>query len=155
LHVALQRVCFWSTLQLRMQRLKRFVVWLLEMICGALGTGLVLFVLAFVEAAPGSRNDFSIRMVLGMSAVVLTEFVLTGYLVTTAIFGIGLRDKGRWLYPAVTAVLYLIHSSIFFVGAGNPLLLKRDLIIQCGGACLASGCAWMGNSLLVRWTGKL
>jgi hypothetical protein len=135
--------------------LRRFVAWLIEMAGDAFGTCLILIALAFWEATPGTRNDLSGRMILGISAVVLIEFAMTGYLVTTAMFGLGFRNRGRIFYPAISALLYLVHSSIFFVAVGNHLFDRRNLVIQISGACLAFACAFLGNRLLVRRAGQL
>ena len=53
-------------------------------------------------------------------------------------------------YPYACAGLYLLHSTIFFVAAGNPLLRVEDLEIQFPGAILALACTWGGNRLVAH-----
>jgi hypothetical protein len=128
--------------------------WVLEILSEAVGTCLIIVAFAFFQfrhEEPPLGNDLSWYKAAGISTVVLIEFALTGYLATTLISRFALRGKVQGLYPYVCAVLYLLHSTIFFVGAGNPLLRVEDLAIQFPGAILALACTWAGNRLVDRW----
>ena len=82
-----------------------------------------------------------------MSAFVLIEFAITGYLLTTVISALYLPRRQRFLYPSVSAGLYLIHSGIFFVAVGNHLLDKQNLSIQIGGACITFALTFIGDRM--------
>lgn len=129
-------------------------VWALEIVNEAVGTCLIIIAFAFFQfrhEEPPLGNDLSWYKVAGISTVVLIEFAMTGYLATTLISRFALRGKVRGLYPYACAVLYLLHSTVFFVAAGNPLLRVEDLAIQFPGAILALACTWDGNRLVDRW----
>jgi len=129
-------------------------VWVLEIVSQAIGTCLIVIAFAFFQfrhEEPPLGNDLSWYKVAGISTVVLIEFAMTGYLATTFISRFALRGKVQRLYPYACAVLYLLHSTIFFVAAGNPLLRVEDLEIQFPGAILALACTWVGNRLVVHW----
>jgi hypothetical protein len=132
-----------------MSKSRGLAIWLLEMFCEAVGTTLWIAALAFIfiRESPPLHNDLSIRIIVGISAVVLMEFALTGYLLTTALAALYLPRTQRILYPLISGVLYLIHSTIFFVGAGNHILDKQNLSIQIGGACIAVGVTLTGDRL--------
>jgi hypothetical protein len=128
-------------------------VWVLETLGEAIGTCLILVVFAFFQFRhedPPLGNDLSFYKVLGISAFILIEFAMTGYLATTLISRFALRGRAQQLYPFVCAGLYLLHSTIFFVGAGNPFLRRDDLVIQLCGAILTLACSWGGNRLVAR-----
>jgi len=132
----------------------KFGIWVLEILMEAVGTCLVLIFFAFFQfrhEEPPLGNDLSFYKVLGISVFVLIEFAATGYLATTLISRFVLRGKIQRLYPYVCAALYLIHSTIFFIAAGNPLLRRDDWIIQICGALLALACTWGGNQLIAYW----
>ena len=103
-----------------MAKTRSMAVWLGETLSEAVSTTLLMTVLAFVEAERPIHNDLSFLSFAGVSAVVFIEFAITGYLVTTAIAALLLPQRGKYLYPATCFFLYLLHSEIFFVGAGNP-----------------------------------
>lgn len=135
-----------------MQILTRLGIWFLEILTEAFGTCFLLIVEAFVEFHGKGNNDLSLRKIIGVSLFILIEFAITGYLVTTVISRLCLRGKKQGLYPFVAATLYLLHSSIFFVAAGNSLFRTNNLIIQFSGACLTFACSWLGNCLLMHWS---
>ncbi|WP_263374947.1 hypothetical protein [Granulicella aggregans] len=120
----------------------------------AFGTCLVICLMAFLQAwsiQPPLQNDLSPSMIAGIGVFVLIEFAMTGYLATTLIARFVLQGKRQQLYPYISALLYLLHSSIFFIALGNTLLEKGNLAIQLGGSLVAFVCTWSGNWLLTRW----
>jgi hypothetical protein len=140
----------WSPVEL----FRILAVWFLEMLGEAFGTCLVIVVVAFISswhAHPPLHNDLNLRMIFGISAFVLIEFAMTGYLATTVISRCYLRSKKQLFYPYVTALLYLVHSTIFFVTVGNRLFEKDNLAIQFSGAVVAFACSWLGNRAVAHW----
>jgi len=80
---------------------------------------------------------------------------LHGYYLTTALAGVVWRSKKLWLYPAITATLFVIHTHIVF------FRLKTDLSSSgraaeppflVGGVCIVLACTFGGNWLLRQWT---
>jgi hypothetical protein len=137
------------------QLLTKLTIWVLEIVTGALGTCLIMVVMAFLEFrhdVPPLHDDLTLSKVVGFTFFILFEFALTGYLVTTLISRFALRGRLQRFYPYVCAGLYLLHSTIFFVAAGNTLLRRDDLVIQIGGACLTLACTWAGNRLIDHWS---
>lgn len=130
-----------------MTKTRSMAVWLGETSSEAVSTTLLMTVLAFTEAERPIHNDLSFGLFAGMSAVVLIEFAITGYLVTTAIAALVLPQRGKYLYPTACFLLYLLHSEVFFVGAGNPWFYNRNAIIQLGGALLAFMLTLVGDRL--------
>jgi hypothetical protein len=133
---------------------RKLAVWVLEILSEAIGTCLIFIAFAFLQfrhEEPPLGNDLSLYKLFGISIVVLIEFTMTGYLATTLISRFALRGKVQRLYPYACAGLYLLHSTIFFVAAGNPLLRVEDLEIQFPGAILALACTWGGNRLVAHW----
>jgi hypothetical protein len=131
----------------RMSKRRSFAVWVFEMLCEAVGTTMWITALTFITATPGLRDDLSFRLIFGISAMVLIEFALTGYLLTTVLSALYLPRKHKILYPLVSFGLYLIHSGIFFVAVGNRILDKHNLSIQIGGACIAFALTAVGEHL--------
>ena len=130
-----------------MNKLRSFFVWVFEMICEAIGTTAWMAILALIKYGPdhGHYPHGYTGLLFGISSVVLLEFALTGYLLTTLLASQFL-PRDRWfLYPLVSFGLYLIHSEIFFAFAGNQMLDREDLIIQIGGACIAFGFTLIGD----------
>ena len=131
-------------------------IWVVEIIVEAVSTSVVMLAtMLFSEyrghlLLPGdvSRAPSAIPM---LSFFVLIYFGLTGYLITTAIASLTLRERSRWVYPSVTALLYLAHSTLLFVGLGNGLLVGRNNVIQVCGAATAFCCAYFGKTWLRRW----
>jgi hypothetical protein len=141
--------------RLPIRLLIKLTIWGLEVLTEALGTCLIMVGTAFLKfrhEVPPLHNDLTLSKVVGLTLFILIEFALTGYLATTLISRFALRGVLQRFYPYVCAGLYLIHSTIFFVIAGNSLLRTDDLAIQFGGACLTSACAWAGNRLVAHWS---
>jgi hypothetical protein len=130
-----------------MSKLRSFVVWVFEMLCEAIGTTIWMAILALIKFGP-DRGHYPLGytgLLFGISSVVLIEFALTGYLLTT-LLAAQFFPRNRWfLYPSVSFGLYLIHSGIFFAFSGNRLLDKEDLTIQIGGSCIAFGLTLIGD----------
>jgi hypothetical protein len=131
----------------RMSKRRSFAIWVFEMVCEAVGTCLWITAAAFIYADPGLHNDLSFRLIFGISAFVLIEFALTGYLLTTVISALYLPRRQRFLYPLVSGSLYLIHSGIFFVAVGNHVFDKHNLFIQVGGASITFAVTLVGDRL--------
>jgi len=126
---------------------RSFAVWLLEMLCEAAGTTLWMATLALIQYGPdhGHYPYGYAGVLVGISSVVLIEFALTGYVVTTLLSALLIPRLYRYLYPSVCFGLYLIHSEIFFIGAGNRMFEKSNLAVQIGGACLAFAITLAGD----------
>lgn len=127
--------------------MRSFAVWLLEILCEAAGTTLWMAILALIQYGP-DRGHYPygyIGVLVGISAVVLIEFALTGYVVTTLLSALLISHHRRYLYPSVCFSLYLIHSEIFFLAVGNRMYEKSNLAIQLGGACLAFAITLAGD----------
>ncbi len=122
-----------------MSKLRSSVVWVFEMLCESIGTTAWMAILALIQYGPdhGHYSHGYIGLVFGISAMVLIEFALTGYLLTTLLAAQFLPRAQWYSYPLVSFGLYLIHSRIFFSLLGNRILDRRNLIIQIGGACIA------------------
>lgn len=101
------------------QILRMLSIWLLEVVGEASGTCLILIASAFVQSWHQKlplKNDLSLHMFFGITFAVVFMFAVTGYLATTLISRFALRGELRRFYPCVCAGLYLVHSTIFFVG---------------------------------------
>ena len=83
-----------------MTQTRSTALWLGETLSEAVSTTVLMTVLAFAEAERPIHNDLSFRLFAGVSAVVLIEFAMTGYLVTTAIAALFLPQRGKYFYPA-------------------------------------------------------
>ncbi len=130
-----------------MSKIRSFVVWVFEMLCEAIGTTLWMAILALTKYGPdrGHYPYGHAGVLFGVSSWVLIEFAITGYLLTT-LLAAQFLPRARWFfYPLASFGLYLIHSGIFFVLAGNRLLNKENLTIQVGGACIAFGLTLIGD----------
>ena len=117
------------------------IVWLAEISCEALGTALWLQLLGLLrfrsERLQLPRYDEWLKIVVGTGAMVLIEFVLTGYVLTTLLAALFLPRRNFCFYPAVCSGLYLIHSAIFLIALGNHIFESGFFIaFQLGGACL-------------------
>lgn len=141
--------------RLLIRLLVKLTIWGVEILAEALGICLIMIGIVFLEfrhGVPPLDNDLTLSKVVGIILFILFEFALTGYLATTLISRFALQGKLQRFYPYACAGLYLIHSTIFFVAAGNSILRKDDLVIEFGGACLTLACTWGGNRLVARWS---
>jgi peptidoglycan/LPS O-acetylase OafA/YrhL len=136
-----------------MSKLGSFVVWACEMLCEAVGTSLWIAILALTKYGldHGNYSYGYTALLFGIGSMVIIEFAMTGYLLTTLLAAQFLARHRWFFYPLASFGLYLIHSEIFFAFSGNGLLDKHDMTIQFGGACIAFGVTVLGNHL--RQTG--
>jgi hypothetical protein len=137
--------------------LKRMCVSLLEMFCEAAGTTFVMLALSLIEAGQVTKGDLALGPIFGITIAILFYFTLTGYVLTIGIVGTFFRSKSEWVNPVASALLYLVHSTIFFAGVGNRVgnWGRDNLAIQLCGAVVAFVCGYLGNRLVVRWAGRL
>ena len=93
--------------------LKRLTVWLVERCVEALLLGVVFGYLLL-------RNFSSVFPDLWrLAGIVAVVLFVHGYYVTTALFGVVWRSRKSWVYPAIAAVLLVIHTRILFSRAGS------------------------------------
>ena len=117
--------------------LKRFVIWLVETLCQV--PLLIALLLATFGLSQGVRL-FELRLLL---FAVLVFMVGSGYVVTTAIVGTFFRSRTPWLYPAITALLFIIHEQFFITGWELPT--SDHIQIQAGGASLVFATTFVGG----------
>ncbi|WP_263382189.1 hypothetical protein [Granulicella arctica] len=138
-------------IRLSSQILLKLLIWVLEIVASALGTCIIFVATAFLQfghETPPWHNDLTLLKVIGLTLVILMEYALTGYLATTLIARFSMRGRLQRFYPYVCAGLYLIHSTIFFVLAGNSSFRTSDLILQVAGAC-ATFASTLGTNQLI------
>jgi hypothetical protein len=126
-----------------MMVLKRLTVWSCETLCEA------ALITAFLTLLWRGQGRSSVSDDLGL-IFVDTAFVFmigSGYLLTTAIFGVVWRSPSVWVYPAVAAVLFILHVQFFADGWTG----STKIPVQMGGACIVAFCTCVGNQLLRRW----
>ncbi len=127
--------------------LKRFAIWLFETSLGALLLGLALIGLFGYY-----QHAFGRSLGLYVSGIVLFSFT-TGYLLTTVVARIVWKGQKLWSYSAIAAVLFLIHSEVFFVVSGGSTRLQK-LLIQAVGACVVFACTFLGSVILQKCVSK-
>ena len=122
---------------MQIQLLIKLTIWALEIVAEAMGTCLIMIAMTFLEFrhdVPPLHIDLTLSKVVGFTLFILIEFALTGYLATTLISRFALRGRMQRFYPYVCAGPYLLHSTIFFVAAGNSLFRRGLLDRQRGEA---------------------
>ena len=130
---------------------KRLVVWLLE----ALSTTLSLGVLFGALSSPDLNTLISLlpgvwALAFGVGAILF----LHGYYLTTALAGVVWRSQKLWLYPGITATLFVIHTHIIFFRLMPDLSSSgraAELPFLAGGVCIVLACTLGGNWLLRVW----
>ena len=130
-----------------MRTVKGIVVWLIEVVAEALLLGCLLG--GLVSNQIGLLNG-----VLGSMLAVPVVLFLHWYYLTRAIAGT-VRSIRPQLYPAIAAVLFVIHMHVAFVRLGpdmSELGKANELPFVAGGACIVFACALTGNWLLRRWS---
>lgn len=131
--------------------LKRLAVWLLERLAEAFLLGALLGALTVLSFAN------LIRLLPGVWVLPLavgTVLFLHGYYVTTALFGIVWRSQRWWLYPAITATLFVIHTYIIFFRLKPDLSSSGraiELPFEAGGASIVFACTFVGGWFLGKW----
>jgi hypothetical protein len=86
--------------------------------------------------------------------MVATFLFVHGYYVTTAFFGAVWRSRKPWLYPAIAAVLFVIHTRVIFARAGSEFTPEGkaiELPFAMVGACIVFGCSFAGGCVLKKW----
>ena len=133
---------------------KRVTVWLLEALVTTLLLGTLFGVLSspdlstFINLLPGVW-----ALAFGVGAILF----LHGYYLTTALAGVVWRSEKPWLYPAIAATLFVIHTHIVFFRLKPDLSSSgraAELPFLVGGACIVFACAFTGNWLLREWRRK-
>jgi hypothetical protein len=88
--------------------------------------------------------------------VVAVLLFMHGYYITTAIFGVLWRSKRPWVYPAITAALFALHTHIIFL-RGKPDFTREaramEFPLVLGGVVVVLMCSFAGNEALKHWTG--
>lgn len=126
--------------------LKRLAVWVLETLSTAFLIGMIMYAVGGGWAGPAKENAF--LGVLTWAGLVLTAFMFgSGYLFTSAIFGIFYRGKRAWQYPAIAAGLFVIHLQFFATGWTQ----FEKLSYQALGVFVVLACDFAGNLLLRKW----
>ena len=127
--------------------LKRFAIWVLELSCEALLFSLLLSFLG----GPPYRHDFPEDLWFG-AAVVVIAFLNTGYAITTALFGVLWRSPTLWVYPTITAILFVAIFQIITISQGSGWSLSTKLFFQGFGIGIVFACTFVGTYLLRKWT---
>jgi len=130
---------------------KRITVWLLK----ALVTTLLFGVLFGALSSPDLSTFISLlpgvwALAFGIGAILF----LHGYYLTTAPAGVVWRSQKLWLYPAIPAALFVIHTRIVFSRLKPDLSSSgraAELPFLAGAACIVVACAVGGNWLLRKW----
>ena len=132
-----------------MLKLKRLAVWFLEISCEALLLSLLLIGLS----VPFQPGQFGLGAELLSSFGVIANWLFwrTGYLFTTAIVAVFFRGQKLWVYPAVAALLFVIHIEIVMVKLGSDLASTYGILIPAAGACIVFACTFAGSLILRRW----
>jgi hypothetical protein len=126
-----------------MKILRRLTLWSFETLSEALLITVFLTVLWRSEGRSNLLDDLGLTFV-GTAFVFM---VGSGYLLTTAIFGVVWRSRSVWVYPAEAAVLFILHVQFFADG----WTAATKIPVQVGGACIVAFCTFVGNQLLRRW----
>lgn len=131
--------------------LKRMAVWLIETCCVILGLALLLTALAWASGNTEQTNISFVQDLRFAAGGVILFMVVSGYVMTTFLFGVGLRGQRWWLYPAVAALLFTIHYWLFWSLGASGWDPTTHLWVQLGGLCIVFGCTLAGNWLLQKW----
>jgi hypothetical protein len=125
--------------------LKRLAVWSIEILCEALLL-MVFLTIVWREAGQSSLMD---DLLLAFWGTVFVFMVGSGFLLTTAIFGVFLRGQNPWVYPAIAAMLFIVHEQFLFTGWKSPD--ASHLQTQAAGACIVFACTFLGGWFLRKW----
>ena len=121
--------------------LNRLVVWLCERLAEAVLVGVFLFVRAWSDQ--NTPQDLALA-IAGTAGVFMLG---SGYLFTTAIFGVIWRSEKPWVYPAIAAALFIAHVQFYM----TTWSLSKKMPIEAGGACIVFMCTYIGNCFLREW----
>jgi hypothetical protein len=123
--------------------LKRFLIWLFELGCIAIGLGLLLRLLW--GSLPDGKIAYDIAQYVLAAMVVFIWG--SGYFLTTLVFAVTWRSSRSWVYPVIAAALYTVHLQLFATGWGA----REKLPLQISGALLVFACTFVGGWILNRW----
>lgn len=129
-----------------MTLIRRLSVWSGELLAEALLFGLLLVFLS----GPSNQNFLNDLLFASVSAAVVF-MVGTGYLLTTAVFGVIWRSERSWVYPTIAAALFLIHYEFFDPAWKLPFRVQ----FEAGGALIVFVCTLFGGRLLRIWTANM
>jgi len=88
------------------------------------------------------------------SAPVVLVLFLDGYYLTRPLLGIFWKGTRPWLYAALAAALFALHSSFALflfkseIGSGAG---GKEFTFVGGGAAIVFACAFAGRNLYLRW----
>jgi hypothetical protein len=123
--------------------LKRLAIWALESIFE-----LVLFLLLLMLLSSSEQSGLAGNLGFAVFAALGVFMISSGYLLTTALFGVVFRSRRPWVYPVIATVLFIGHYQ-FLRGWRFPDTSLLDL--QVGGACIVFFCTFLGNRILRQW----
>jgi hypothetical protein len=134
---------------------KRLAVWACEVSLEALFLGLLLVALVANKDDVG-RGTSNIIATIGKSTVIFAAviawgYLLTGYLVTTAVSRAVWRNRKLWSYSAVAVALFLIHFEILNAGLGGAFGPHERIRFVAAGASFTIVCTLAGSFLLRKW----
>jgi hypothetical protein len=132
-------------LQLMMRLLRRVVIWVGEIVSESV---LLMVLLTSLWWRPQGSESLVDVLKLWFFWSLFLFMVGSGYLVSTALFGVILRSSIRWVYPAIAATLFVFHIQFF----PNGWTLGTRIPVQAGGACIVFICCYGGNWCLRRWS---
>ena len=92
---------------------------------------------------------------MGLGARRWCHIVFAWILRDAALAGVVWRGQKPWLYPAIAATLFVIHTHIVFFRLKPDLSSSgrsAELPFLVGGACIVFACAFGGNWLLRKWS---
>lgn len=121
--------------------LKRLFVWSCETLGEAILVGAFLFALAW--SGQGTPQD----LVMLMAGTAVLFMFGSGYLLTTAIFGVVWRSQKPWVYPAIAAALFITHVQFYI----TTWSLSKKAPVQAGGACIVFLYTYVGGYSLREW----
>ncbi len=132
-----------------MWTVKRLVATVLEIAAEVILWGLLMGVLI------ANGVDPFLYGVLGSILALPVVLFLHGYYFTRILAGVVGRNGRIWFYPAIAAILFLIHMYVVFARL-KPDMSSLGKATQApflvGGAGIVFACAHCGNWLLRRWT---
>jgi hypothetical protein len=126
--------------------LRRLAAWFVEIVLEALLIGCLLVILS------GPSKSSLVNDVLFAAASTAVVFMVgSGYLFTSAIFGVAWRSQRWWLYPAIAAALFVIHVQCFATGWKLSFRAQVEAI----GALIVFACTVAGGYCLRNWSRML
>lgn len=131
--------------------LKLLTVWLVE----ALAAALLLGGLFGALSAPDVTNFLSMLPgVWALAAGIAAVLFLHGYYLLAALAGVFFRSRKLWVYPPISATIFVIYTHIVFIRLKPDLSSSgraTEFPFLIVGACLVFACAMVGNLILSKW----